>query len=57
MTAINKYPKDVISESAQTEVDDVKAQLTQILPALEDENIDVLPEGSLERHLPLSTCV
>ena len=53
ITAISKYKEDVISISSQVEVDDIQARLAQILAALEEQHIHVLPGGTLERYLPL----
>ena len=53
ITAISKYKTDVVSSSSQVEVDDIEAHLAQILAALKEKNIHVLPGGTLERYLPL----
>ena len=53
MTAISKYKKEVISQSSQIDVNNIEARLTKILTALEEQNIHVLPGGTLERYLPL----
>ena len=53
ITAISKYREDVISKSSEVEITDIEARLGQILAALEEKNIHVLPGGALERYLPL----
>ena len=55
MTAISKYKEAIASSSTQMEVNDIEARLTQILAALNEKNIHVLPGGTLERYLPLFT--
>ena len=52
MTAISKYRDDVISMSSEVEVSDIEARLGQILAALKEKNVHVLPGGALERYLP-----
>ena len=52
MTAISKYKEDVIAKSSAVEVADIEGRLRQILAALEEKNIHVLPGGTLERYLP-----
>ena len=53
MTAISKYRDDIVSKSSEMEIADIEARLGQILTALEEKNIHVLPGGALERYLPL----
>ena len=53
MTAISNYRQDVIYQSSEIEVNDLEARLVQILNALEEQNIHVLPGGTLETYLPL----
>ncbi len=51
MTAISLYEKDVASVS-EKDVEDIKGRLTQIVNALKEKNIHLLPGGTIERYLP-----
>ncbi len=51
MTAISLYEKDISSVSKQ-DVADIKGRLTQIVTALKEKNIHLLPGGTIERYLP-----
>ena len=53
MTTISRHRGGVISASSEVEVTDIEGRLGQILAALEEKNIHVLPGGTLERYLPL----
>ncbi len=52
MTAISQYREDIVSRASEIEVTDIEARLSNILEALEERNIHVLPGGTLERYLP-----
>ena len=51
MTAISRYEKDVSSVSKK-DVEDIKGHLKQIVTALKEKNIHLLPGGTIERYLP-----
>ena len=52
LTAISKYREDIVQAVSQTLVEDIEGRLEQILNALGEKNIHVLPGGTLERYLP-----
>ena len=51
MTAISLYEEDVASVSKE-DVEEIKGRLTQIVAALKEKNIHLLPGGTIERYLP-----
>ena len=51
MTAISLYEEDVASVSKE-DVEEIKGRLTQIVKALKEKNIHLLPGGTIERYLP-----
>ena len=52
LTAISKYREDIVPAVSQTLVEDIEGRLEQILNALGEKNMHVLPGGTLERYLP-----
>lgn len=52
MTAISKHRNDIVSAVSQQLVEDIEGRRDQILIALAEKNIHVLPGGTLERYLP-----
>ena len=52
MTAISKYRDDIVSAASPDVVEDIEGRRDQILAALREKNINVLPGGSIERYLP-----
>ena len=52
MKAISRYREDVVSVVTEQSVKDVEGRRDQILNALREKNIHVLPEGTLEAYLP-----
>ena len=56
MTAISCYRDDVLSTVSETDIEgiiqDIEGRWKQILTALRERNIHVLPGGALERYLP-----
>ncbi len=55
MTAISLYRNDVVSATSEQAVVDIEGHLKQILTALKQKNIHLLPGGTLERYLPCYT--
>ena len=53
LTTLSKYRDDAISAFSEVKVTNIESRLSQILAALEEKNIHVLPGGTLERYLPL----
>ena len=51
MTAISRYREDVASVSEEN-VTDIEGRLRQIVTALKEKNIHLLPGGTIERYLP-----
>ena len=52
MTAISKYRDDIVSVASLHLVEDIEGRRDQILTALKEKNIHVLPGGTIERYLP-----
>ena len=52
MTAVNLHREDMVSVVTPQTVEDIEGHRTQILTALKEKNIQVLPGGTLERYLP-----
>ena len=52
MTAISKHRNEIVSAASQKLVEDIEGRRDQILNALCEKNIYVLPGGTLERYLP-----
>ena len=52
ITAISRHRADVAGLTSEAEVADVEARLRQIVAALRQKNINLLPGGTLERYLP-----
>ncbi len=52
MTAISKHREDIIRSVSPQLVADIEGHREQILTALKQKNISVLPGGSIERYLP-----
>jgi predicted ATPase len=52
MTAISRNRSTVIAATSQTEVEEIEGRLKQIVAALKQKNVILLPGGTLERYLP-----
>lgn len=52
ITAISRHRADVAALTSEADVADVEARLRQIVTALRQKNINLLPGGTLERYLP-----
>lgn len=52
LTAISLYREDMVSATDQKLIEGIEGRRDQILTALRERNIHVLPGGSLERYLP-----
>jgi len=52
ITAISRLRTDVVALTSEADVADVEARLRQIVAALRQKNINLLPGGTLERYLP-----
>lgn len=52
MTAISRHRADVAAATSQGDVADVEGRLKQIVAALKQKNVNLLPGGTLERYLP-----
>ena len=52
MTAVSLHREDMVSVVTPQTVGDIEGHRTQILTALKEKNIQVLPGGTLERYLP-----
>ena len=52
MTAISRNRSAVIAAICQTDIEDVEGRLAQIVIALKQKNVILLPGGTLERYLP-----
>ena len=52
MKAISRYREDVVAVVTEQSVKDVEGRRDQILNALREKNIHVLPEGTIEAYLP-----
>ena len=52
MTAISRYREDVASAVSNEDVADIEGRLGQIVAALKEKNIHLLPGGTIERYLP-----
>jgi hypothetical protein len=52
MTAISRHKSDMVLVTAESEVADIEGRLCQIVTALKQKNIFLLPGGTLERYLP-----
>lgn len=55
MTAISRYRDDVVAAVSEETVKDIEGHLGQILTALSQKNVHVLPGGTVERYLPCYT--
>ena len=55
MTAISRYRDDVVAAVSEQAVTDIEGHLGQILTALSQKNVHVLPGGTIERYLPCYT--
>lgn len=52
MTAISRNRSAVITAISQTEIEEIEGRLKQIMIALKQINVILLPGGTLERYLP-----
>ncbi len=52
MTAISRNRSAVIAAISQTDVEEIEGRLKQIVAALKQRNVILLPGGTLERYLP-----
>jgi predicted ATPase len=52
MTAISRERTAVIAATSQTNIEEIEGRLKQIVDALKQRNILLLPGGTLERYLP-----
>ena len=52
MTAISRNRSALIAAISQTDIEEIEGRLNQILDALRQKNIILLPGGTLERYLP-----
>lgn len=52
ITAISRHTVDVAAITSQADVADVEARVRQIVAALKQRNVNLLPGGTLERYLP-----
>ena len=52
MTAISRHRQDILSTLPQSMVKDIEGRRDQILNALSEANVHVLPGGTMERYLP-----
>ena len=52
MTAVSLYREDMLTVATRQTVEDIEGHRTQIIKALREKNIRVLPGGTLERYLP-----
>ncbi len=52
MTAISRNRSAVIAAISQTDIEEIEGRLKQIVTALKQRNIILLPGGTLERYLP-----
>lgn len=52
MTAISRHRTEVASAVSQVAVEDIEGRLKQIVAALKQKNINLLPGGTMERYLP-----
>lgn len=52
MTAISRNRTALMSAVSQTDVDEIEGRLKQIVTALKQKNVILLPGGTLERYLP-----
>ena len=55
MTAISRHRDQMASVLSETAIADIEGRRNQVLGALEEKNIHVLPGGTLERYLPSYT--
>lgn len=52
MTAISRHRGQMASVSSEAEIANIEGRRNQVIGALEEKNIHVLPGGTLERYLP-----
>jgi len=52
MTAINRHRAEIVSLTSEPDVADIEGRLKQIVAALKQKNVNLLPGGTLERYLP-----
>jgi len=52
MTAISRHRADVVLTLSQADVEEIEGRLNQIVVALKQKNVNLLPGGTLERYLP-----
>jgi len=52
VTAMSRHRTDMAQVLSQQSIEDIEGRLEQILTALRERNIHVLPGGTLERYLP-----
>jgi hypothetical protein len=52
MTAISRNRSAVITAISQTDIEEIEGRLNQIVIALKQRNVILLPGGTLERYLP-----
>ena len=52
MTAVSLYREDMLAVAERQTVEDIEGHRAQIIKALREKNIRVLPGGTLERYLP-----
>ncbi|MBI4192601.1 MAG: AAA family ATPase [Betaproteobacteria bacterium] len=52
MTAISRHRSAMVSALSQTDIEEIEGRLKQIVRALKQKNVILLPGGTLERYLP-----
>lgn len=52
LTAISRHRTDILKVVSQQTIEDIEGRLSRIRETLAEENIHVLPGGTLERYLP-----
>ena len=55
VTAISRYREDLATTVPKEDVADIEGRLGQIVAALKEKNIHLLPGGTIERYLPCYT--
>ena len=52
MTAVSRHREQMVAVLSETAIADIEGRRNQVIGALEEKNIHVLPGGTLERYLP-----
>lgn len=52
MTAISRHRNDIVSTTTEPNIKDIEGRLCQIVAALKQKNVFLLPGGTIERYLP-----